>query len=172
MTCPGEWLKFGSLCGSCVIDTHFPRSTCTAPSKHTNGIYSCQVTHPTRRDRGLAPRSSALQLFQRLLNPSLLSPGIHILRVPVRLHLPYTCYCIIPYAPMEHTLIPSLVPSFDKPGDLFFADTFFQGSPLMIVIFLETICVELLSLLRPPTDNPDRIYILGPRTTPSGMMLR
>jgi hypothetical protein len=39
-------------------------NTCTNPSKCSEDNYSCQVTHPTRRDRDIAPRSSALQLSQ------------------------------------------------------------------------------------------------------------
>ena len=40
-----------------------------------------------RRDRGIAPRSSALLHIQHLLHPSLLRPGIRTLHVQVRPHL-------------------------------------------------------------------------------------
>jgi hypothetical protein len=62
-------------------------NTCAILSGHSNGFYSCQVTHPTRQDRGIAPRSSALLHIQHLLHPSLLRPGIRTLHVQVRPHL-------------------------------------------------------------------------------------
>ena len=60
------------------------RNACTQYfSNHPNRIYSCQVTHLTRRDRGLAPRSSALRLSQLLLGPNLPPLGIHTLLAQV-----------------------------------------------------------------------------------------
>jgi hypothetical protein len=71
-------------------------NTCTNLSRRSDGIYSCQVTHLMRRDRGNVPRSSALLHIQHLLHPSLLRPGIRILRVQVRLHLFYIFLFLMP----------------------------------------------------------------------------
>lgn len=60
------------------------RNACTKYSpNHSNRIIPCLVTHLTRRGRGLAPRSSALQLSQHSLGPSLPPLGIHTLLAQV-----------------------------------------------------------------------------------------
>ena len=60
------------------------RNACTQYfANYPNRIHLCQVTHLTRRGRGLAPRSSALQLFPPSLGPKDPPPDIHTLLAQV-----------------------------------------------------------------------------------------
>jgi hypothetical protein len=66
----------------------------------------------------------------------------------------------------------TVVIPFKTFGGSVFANEFFQEFHLMIVMFLETICAGLPSLLRLPAGILDRTCILGLRMTLAGMMLR
>ena len=71
-----------------------------------------------RRDRGIAPRSSALLHIQHLLHPSLLRPGILTLHVQVRR---YFFYQII----HSKCFVLEWITFLSFLSKLFFANTFF-----------------------------------------------
>jgi hypothetical protein len=79
------WLRFVLLVLASVADSPVCNACTQYFSNHPNRIHICQATHLTRRGRGLAPRSSALQLSQHLLGPKVPPPGIHILLAQVSL---------------------------------------------------------------------------------------
>ena len=98
-----------------------------------------------RRGRGLALRSSALQLSQHSLGPSLPPLGIHTLLAQVI----FIIFSVI-----------------------YFPNTFSQGFLQMTAISLGTTCAVSQFHLLPPTDVPAQTYIPIPKMTPFETQMR